>query len=156
MDLSDKFYIILKSKMKKVFTSYAIDVKDLKTVLAFFNVIHNLELLMMDELPFINDNIDFMVVNTLFNDIVAETEFSTEMIRINNNILANKLDNDNIDINNNKLNTNNLNRSTWESRKRNCNNKESNISNIQESSIIKSSSKKIKKNNQNKKMYQYI
>ena len=142
--------------MKKVFTSYAIDVKDLKTVLAFFNVIHNLELLMMDELPFINDNIDFMVVNTLFNDIVAETEFSTEMIRINNNILANKLDNDNIDINNNKLNTNNLNRSTWESRKRNCNNKESNISNIQESSIIKSSSKKIKKNNQNKKMYQYI
>ena len=94
--------------MKKVFTSYAIDVKDLKTVLAFFNVIHNLELLMMDELPFINDNIDFMVVNTLFNDIVAETEFSTEMIIIYNNILANKLDNDDIDINNNKLSTNDL------------------------------------------------
>ena len=46
--------------------------------------------------------------NTLYDDIVAETEFSTEMIRIYNNILANKLDNDDIDINNNKLSTNDL------------------------------------------------
>ena len=99
----------------------------------------------------INDIKDFNIVNTLYDDIVAETEFSTEMIIIYNNILANKLDNDDIDINNNKLSTNDLTWSTRESRKRNCNNKESDISNIQETSIIESLSKTIKKNNQNKK-----
>ena len=73
------------------------------------------------------------------------------MIRIYNNILANKLDNDDIDIDNNKLNTNNLNQNTRKSRKRKCNNEESDISNIQETSIINSSSKQL-----NKYIYIYI
>ena len=46
---------------------------------------------MIDELPFINDNKEFKIVNTLFDDIVVATEFSTEMIRIYNNILANTI-----------------------------------------------------------------
>ena len=49
---------------------------------------------MVEALPFINDKTGFNVGNTLFDDIVEETEFSTEMIRIYNNILVNKLDND--------------------------------------------------------------
>ena len=144
MNISDEYNIKLKSEMKKFFTSYANDAKDLTTVLDFFNVIHNLILPIMDELPFINYN---KVINiyTLFDDIIAETVFSTKMNRIYNNILANKLDNNDIYINNNKLNTNNLTRSTRESRKRNCTNKESDISNIQETSIINSSSKQLKK-----------
>ena len=100
MDLSDDFYIKLKSEIKNLFTLYANDVKDLTTVLDFYNVIQNLKTLMMDKLPFINDLKEFNVVNTLFDDIVVETEFSTEMIRIYNNILAKKLNNDDIDINN--------------------------------------------------------
>ena len=39
MNVSDKFYIKLKSEMKKVFTSYANDVTDLTTALDFYNVI---------------------------------------------------------------------------------------------------------------------
>ena len=144
MDLSDEIYIKLKPEMKKVFTSYVNDIKDLTIVLDVYNVIHNLKSPMMDKLPFINDLKDFNIVNIIFDDIIAESEFSTEMIRIYNNILANKLGNDDIDINNNKLNTNNINRSTRESRKRKCNNQESDISNIQKTSIIKSSSKKLK------------
>ena len=156
MNLSNELYIKLTSVMKKVFTSYANDVKDLTTVLDFYNVFHNLKSPMMDKLPFINDLKNFNSVNTIFNDIVAGSEFSTEMIRIYSNILANKLDNDDIDINNNKLNRNNLTRRTRESRERKCNNQESNISNSRYTSIIKSSSKKLKKNNQIKTMYQYI
>ena len=95
----------------------------------------------MDKLSFLNDLKDFNIVNTICDDIVVELEFSTEMIRIYNNILAKTLDYGDIDINNNKLNTNNLNRSTRKSRKRKCNNQESDVSNIQETSIIKSSSK---------------
>ena len=86
------------------------------------------------------------MVNTLFDDIVEEIEFSTEMIRIYKNILANKLDNDQLidlkkcdDIDINKLNTNNFTQSTKESRKRKFNNKKSDISNIQQTYIIKSS-----------------
>ena len=90
--------------MKKVFTLYVTDVKNLTTVMDFSNVIYNLKLPMMDELPFINDNNDFNIVNTLFDNIVAETEFYTKIIKIYKHILANKLDNDDIDINNNKLN----------------------------------------------------
>ena len=137
--IEESFYIICKW------------CKRLDNLTGFFNVIHNLKLLMMDKLPFINDNKNFNVVNTLFDDIIAKTAFSTEMIRIHNSILANKLDNDDMDINNNKLNTNNLTWSTRESRKRKCNNKESDISNIQESSIIKSSSKRFKKTIKTKK-----
>ena len=49
------------------------------------------------------------------------------------------------------MNTNDLTRSTLESRKIKCKNHESAISNIPQPSIIKSSSNKLKKN-QNKKM----
>ena len=87
-----------------------------------------------------------LMVNTLFDDIVEEIEFSTEMIRIYKNIIANKLDNDQLidlkkcdDIDINKLNTNNFTQSTKESRKRKFNNKKSDISNIQQTYIIKSS-----------------
>ena len=38
MNVSDKFYIKLKSEMKKVFTSYANNVTDLTIVLDFYNV----------------------------------------------------------------------------------------------------------------------
>ena len=93
------------------------------------------------------------MVNTLFDDIVEEIEFSTEMIRIYKNILANKLDNDQLidlkkcdDIDINKLNTNNFTQSTKESRKRKFNNKKSDISNIQQTYIIKSSFKSLKNN----------
>ena len=93
------------------------------------------------------------MVNTLFDDIVEEIEFSTEMIRIYKNILANKLDNDQLidlkkcdDIDINKLNTNNFTQSTKESRKRKFNNKKSDISNIQQTYIIKSSFKNLKNN----------
>ena len=99
----------------------------------------------MDKLPFIRELKDFNIVDTIFGDIIAESEFSTEMIRICNNILSNKLDNDDIDINNNKLNTINLNQGTMKSRKRKCNIKDSDISNIQETSMINSSSKQLKK-----------
>ena len=54
----------------------------------------------MEDLPFINDKKDFNVVTTLFDNIVGEVKFSTEIIRIYNNILAKKLNNDDIDINN--------------------------------------------------------
>ena len=64
MDLSDDFYIKLKSEIKNLFTLYANDVKDLTTELDFYNVIQNLKTLMMDKLPFINDLKDFNVVNT--------------------------------------------------------------------------------------------
>ena len=63
------------------------------------------------------------------------------MIRIYNNILSNKLDNNDIDISDKKLNTNNINQCTRKSRKRKCNNNEPDISNIQETSIINLSSK---------------
>ena len=138
--------------MKKVFTSYANDVKDLTSVLDFFNVIYKLKFPMIEDLPFINDKKDFNVVNTLLDDIVEEIEFSTEMINIYNNILANKLDNDQLidrkkcdDIDIKKLNTNNLTQRTRESRKRKYNNKESDFSNIQRTSTIKSSFKKSQK-----------
>ena len=78
--------------------------------------------------------------------------FFTEIIRIYNNILANKLDNDQLidlkkynDNDINKLNTNNHTQSTMESRKRKYNNKESDFSNIQRTSTIKSSFKKSQK-----------
>ena len=143
--------------MKKVFISYANDVKDLTILLEFFNVIHKLKFPMMEDLPFINDKKDFNIVTTLFDDIVGEVKFSTEIIRIYNNILAIKLDNDQSidlmkcdDIDINKLNTNNLTQSTRKSRKRKCNNKESDFSNIQQTYIIKSAFKKFKIQSKNK------
>ena len=63
----------------------------------------------MDKLSCIKGLKDFNIVDTIFDEIIAESEFSTEMIRIYNDILSNKLDNDDIDINNNKLDTIHLN-----------------------------------------------
>ena len=135
---------IIKDKLNHPIVLEAI-VIDLTTVLDFYNVFQNLKPPMMNKLPLLNDFKNFNIVNTMFDDIIVESEFSTEMIRIYNNILSNKLDNDDIDINNNKLNINNLNQCTWKSRKRKCNNKVSDISNIQETSIINSSFKQLKK-----------
>ena len=130
--------------MKKVFTSYANNVTDLTTVLAFYNVFQNLKSPMMDKLPFIKELKDFNIVDTIFDDIISESEFSTKMIRIYNNIMSNKLDNDDIDNNNNKLNTINLNQGTRKSSKIKCSIKYSDISNSQKTSIIISSSKQFK------------
>ena len=47
----------------------------------------------------------------IYDEISAESEFSTEMIRIYNIILSNKLDKDDIDNKNNDLSTINLNKS---------------------------------------------
>ena len=104
--------------MKIVFTSYVNDVIDLTAVLDFYNVFKNLKSPMIDKLPFIKELKDVNIIDTVFCYIIAESEFSTEMIRIYNNILSNKLDNDDIDINNNKLNIINLNQDTRRSRKR--------------------------------------
>ena len=79
----------------------------------------------MDTLSFIQNGKHFNVVSTIYDENSAESEFSKEMIRIYNNILSNKLDNDDIDNNNNNnnndVNTNNLVPNIWKSRKRKCN-----------------------------------
>ena len=144
INISDEFYIKLKPEMKIAFTSYVNDVIDLTAVLDFYNVFKNLKSPMIDKLPFIKELKDVNIIDTVFCYIIAESEFSTEMIRICNNILSNKLDNDDIDINNNKLNTINLNQGTMKSRKRKCNIKDSDITNNQETSITISSSKQLK------------
>ena len=131
--------------MKKVFTSYENDVTDLTTILDFYNVFQNLKSPMMDKLSCVKGLNYFNIVDTIFDGIFTESEFSTEMIRIYNNILSDKLDNDDIDINNNKLNTINLNQGTRKSRKRKCNIKNSDITNNQETSIVISSYKQLKK-----------
>ena len=118
INISDEFYIKLKPEMKIVFTSYVNDVIDLTAVLDFYNVFKNLKSPMIDKLPFIKELKNVNIIDTVFCYIIAESEFSTEMIRIYNNILSNKLDNDDIDINNNKLNIINLNQDTRRSRKR--------------------------------------
>ena len=125
INVSDDLYIKLKPEMKKLFISYANDVTDLITVLDFNNVIQNLKSPMMDTLSFIQNGKHFNVVSTIYDENSAESEFSKEMIRIYNNILSNKLDNDDIDNNNNNnnndVNTNNLVPNIRKSRKRKCN-----------------------------------
>ena len=130
--------------MKKVFTSYANNVTDLTTLLDFYNVFQNLKSPMMDKLPFIKELKDFNIIDTIFDDKIAESEFSTEMIRIYNNIMSNKLDNDDIDNKNNDLNIINLNKNTRKLKKRKCNIKDSDIINNQETLITISSSKQLK------------
>ena len=44
------------------------------------------------------------LIMKIYHDIIKDNVFSDEMIRIYNNILSNKLDNDNIDNNNNDVN----------------------------------------------------
>ena len=58
----------------------------------------------MDKLSCIKGLKELNITDTIFDEIIAESEFSTEIIRIYSNILSNKLDNDDIDINNNNLN----------------------------------------------------
>ena len=151
INISDEFYIKLKPEMKKIFTLYENDVTYLTIVLDFYNVFQNLKTPMMDKLSCIKGLKDFNIVDTIFDEIIAESEFSIEMIRIYNNILSNNMDNDDIDINNNNLNIINLNQDTRKSRKRKYNIKDSDISNIQETSIIISSSKQLKKQSIDKK-----
>ena len=62
--------------MKKVFTSYANDVTALTTVLDFHNEILNLKLPMMDNLSFIQNVKHFNVVNTIYDKINGDKEFS--------------------------------------------------------------------------------
>ena len=152
INISDELYIKLKPEMKKIFISYANDVTYLTIVLNFYNVFQNLKLPMMDKLSCIKGLKNFNIVDTIFDEIIAESKFSTEMIRIQYNILSNKLDNDDIDINSNNLNIINLNQDTRKSRKRKYNIKDSDISNIKETSIIISSSKQLKNNQLIKQM----
>ena len=62
--------------MKKVFTSYANDVTALTTVLDFHNEILNLNFPMMDNLSFIQNVKHFNVVNTIYDKINGDKEFS--------------------------------------------------------------------------------
>ena len=62
----------------------------------------------MDKLSFTRNVTHLNIVNTIYDDIIEDKGFSDEMIRMYNNILSNKLDNDDIDNNNNDVNTNNL------------------------------------------------
>ena len=124
---SENLYIKLKPKMKKVFISYANDVTDLTTVLDFHNVILKLKSPMMDNLSFTQNVTHFNVVNTIYDEIIEDTEFSDEMIRMYNNILSNKLDNDDIDNINNDVHTNNLISNKRKSLNRKCNDDANNI-----------------------------
>ena len=60
----------------------------------------------MDHLSFTQNGTHFNVVNTIYDEIIEDTEFSDGIIRIYNNILSNKLDNDDIDNINNDVHTN--------------------------------------------------
>ena len=109
IDLSEGLYIKLNQEMKKVLISYVNDVTDLTTVLDFHNVILKLKSPIMDKLSFTHNVTHINVVNTIYDEIIEDKEFSDEMIIMYNNILSNKLDNDDIDNNNNNnVNTNNL------------------------------------------------
>ena len=76
INLSDKLHIKLKPEMKKVFISYANDVKALTTVLDFHNVILNLKSPMIDNLSFIQNVKHFNVVNTIYDKVNGDKEFS--------------------------------------------------------------------------------
>ena len=115
--------------MLKVFISYTNDVTDLTTVLDFHNVILNLKLPMMDNLSFIHNIKHFSVVNTIYDEISEDKAFSDEMIRMYNNIMFNKLDDDDIDNNNNDVNTNNLVSNLRKSMKIKCNDDPANKNN---------------------------
>ena len=82
---------------------------------------------MMDNLSFTQNVTHFNVVNTIYDEIIEDTEFSDEMIRMYNNILSNKLDNDDIDNINNDVHTNNLISNKRKSLNRKCNDDANNI-----------------------------
>ena len=75
----------------------------------------------MDHLSFTQNGTHYNVVNTIYDEIIEDTEFSDEMIRIYSNILSNKLDNHNIDNINNDVHTKNLISNKRKSLKRKCN-----------------------------------
>ena len=76
---------------------------------------------MMDNLSFTQNVTHFNVVNTIYDEIIDDTEFSDEMIRMYNNILSNKLDNDDIVNNNDDVHSNNLVSNKRNSLKTRCN-----------------------------------
>ena len=84
---------------------------------------------MMNKLSFTHNVTHVNVVNTIYDDIIEDKEFSDEMIRLYNNILSNKLDNDDIYNNNNDVNTNNLVSNKRKSLKRKCNDNADNKNN---------------------------
>ena len=129
INIADGLYINLKPEMRKVFISYANDVIDLTTVLDFHIVILNLKSPMMNNLSFIQNIKHFNIVNAIYNEISVDSEFSNKMIRMYNNILSNKLDNDDIDNNNNDVNANNLVSNIRKSRKRKFNDDYENVNN---------------------------
>ena len=94
--------------MKKGFISYANDKTDLTTVPDFHNIILKLKSPIMNKLSFTHNLTHVNVVNTIYDDIIEDKVFFDEMIRMYNNILSSKLDNDDIDNNNNDVNTNNI------------------------------------------------
>ena len=75
----------------------------------------------MKKLSFTHKFSHVNVINTVYDDIIEDKVFSGERIRIYNNILSNKLDNDDIDNNNNDVNTNHLVSNERKSLKRKCN-----------------------------------
>ena len=89
-------YIELKIKMKDIFITFSNEVKDLTFVLDFFNLIHTLKHPMMAKLAIIKTLKDNNNVDIVNDEIVPDKDFSNEMIRSYNIILANKLDNDNL------------------------------------------------------------
>jgi len=84
-------------------------------------VILKLKSPIMKTLSFSHNVSHVNVVNTIYDDIIEDKVFSDVMIRIYNNILSNKLDNDDIDNNNNDVNTNNLVSNERKAVKRKCN-----------------------------------
>ena len=96
IEVSDEMYIELKIKIKEIFITFSNEVKDLIFVLDFFNLIHTLKHPMMAKLAIIKTLKDNNNVDIVNDEIVPDKDFSNEMIRSYNIILANKLDNDNL------------------------------------------------------------
>ena len=94
----------------------------------------------MDKLSFTQNVKHFNIVNTIYDKIIEDKEFSDEMIRMYNNILSNKLDNDDIDNKNNDVTTNNLVSNKRKSLKRKCNddanNKNNNVNKLKKNSYL--------------------
>ena len=130
-----------------MFISYANGVTDLTTVMDFHNAILNLKSTMMDNLSFIQNIKHFNVVNTIYDEIIEDKKISDEMIRMYNNILSNKLDNDDIDNNNDDVNTNTLVSNKRKSIIRKCNddpdNKNNNVNTKNVYQILRKSRKKV-------------
>ena len=119
------------------------------TVLNFRNVILKLKSPMIDNLSFTQNITHFNVVNTIYDEIIEDTEFSDEKIRMYNNIISNKLDNDHIDKINSDVHTNNLISNKRKSLKRKCsddaNNEKNNVNTKKINPMSRKSRKILKK-----------